>query len=84
MVGVSGIDKKVIVKTIDTYTDQKNRELARIEREEKDKKRLDAMQEAITTRRNEIDAQHSQELKASQDRVRQLEEQQKEEEKNKK
>lgn len=84
MVGVSGIDKKVIVKTIDTYTDQKNRELARIEREEKDKKRLDAMQEAITTRRNEIDAQHSQELKASQDRVRQLEEQQKEEEKTKK
>lgn len=31
MVGVSGISKKVIVKTIDAYTDQKNREHAHIE-----------------------------------------------------
>lgn len=37
IVGVSGIDKKVIVKTTDSYTEQRDRELARIEREENDK-----------------------------------------------
>ncbi len=80
VVGVSGIDKKVIVKTVDTYTDQKNRELARIEREENDKKRLADMQEAISKRREEIDAKNAEDLKASQERVRQMEQQQAEEE----
>lgn len=56
IVGVSGTDKKVIVKTIDTYTDQKNRELARMDREQKGKERLDAMQKEITGRRQKLDA----------------------------
>lgn len=72
MVGVSGIDKKVVVKTIDTYTDQKNRELARIEREENDKRRMTEMQDAIAERRRTMDEQRAQELAASQERVRQM------------
>lgn len=72
IVGVSGIDKKVIVKTIDTYTDQKNRELARIEREENDKRRMTEMQNAITERRRAMDEQSAQELEESQKRVRQM------------
>lgn len=80
MVGVSGIDKKVIVKTIDTYTDQKNRELARLEREENDKRRMAEMQDAITERRRTIDEQRAQELAASQERVRQMEAEQAQEE----
>lgn len=80
MVGVSGISKKVIVKTIDTYTDQKNRELARIEREQKDKERLDSMQKEIADRRQKLDEQHQQELKESQERVRELEKKQAQEE----
>ncbi|MEG1498190.1 MAG: DUF2589 domain-containing protein [Bacteroidales bacterium] len=83
MVGVSGIDKKVIVKTLDTYTDQKNRELARIEREEKDKEHLNAMQIEIKDRREQIDTQHQKELEASQESVRKLEEKQAQEEKEK-
>ncbi len=75
MVGVSGIDKRVIVKTIDAYTDQKNRELARIEREANDKRRLADMQDSISRRREEIDAKSAEELMASQDRVRQFEQQ---------
>lgn len=73
IVGVAGIDKKVIVKTVDTYTDQKNRELARIEREENDKRRMSEMQDAIAERRRAMDEQHAQELAASQERVRQME-----------
>lgn len=80
IVGVSGVDKKVIVKTIDTYTDQKNRELARIDREKQDKARLDAMQQEITSRRKEIDDQQAKDLQASQQRVRELEKKQAEEE----
>lgn len=80
IVGVSGTDKKVIVKTIDTYTDQKNRELARMDREQKGKERLDAMQKEITGRRQKLDAQHQQELEASQQHVRELEKKQAEEE----
>lgn len=72
MVGVSGIDKKVIVKTIDTYTDQKNRELARIEREENDQRRMAEMQNAITERRRTIDEQRARELAESQERVRRM------------
>lgn len=72
MVGVSGIDKKVIVKTIDTYTDQKNRELARIEREESDQRRMAEMQNAITERRRTIDEQRARELAESQERVRRM------------
>ena len=72
VVGVSGVDKNVTVKTIDTYTDQKARELSRLERENNDKKRLADMQDAITKRRQELDAQYQEELKASQDRVRQM------------
>lgn len=72
MVGVSGIDKKVIVKTIDTYTDQKNRELARIEREESDQRRMADMQNAITERRRAMDEQRARELAESQERVRRM------------
>ncbi len=73
IVGVSGIDKKVIVKTVDTYTDQKNRELARLEREQADNRRLAEMQSAITERRKTLDAQHAKELEDSQARVREME-----------
>jgi len=76
IVGVSGADKKVIVKTIDTYTDQKDRELARIEREKEDKRRLTEMQSAITEKRKALDEQHADELAASQARVREMEEEQ--------
>lgn len=76
MVGVSGLDKKVIVKTIDTYTDQKNRELARIEREENDKKRLTDMQSAIEARRKQSEDERVKELAASQKRVQQMEDDQ--------
>ena len=72
MVGVSGIDKKVIVRTIDTYTDQKNRELARIEREESDQRRMAEMQNAITERRRAMDEQRARELAESQERVRRM------------
>lgn len=74
IVGVSGIDKKVTVKTIDTYTDQQERELARLDRENNDKKRLQQMQDALAKRREELDAQYAEELKDSQDRVRQMDE----------
>lgn len=79
IVSVSGTDKKVIVKTIDTYTDQKNRELARMDCEQKGKERLDTMQKEITGRRQKLDAQHQQELEASQQHVRELEKKQAEE-----
>lgn len=81
IVGVSGIDKKAIVKTIDTYTDQKNRELARMDREQKGKERPDAMQKSKTERRQKLDTQHQQKLDASQKPVRVLEEKQAEAEK---
>lgn len=55
IVGISGMDKKVIVRTIDTYTDQKNRELARIERERQDRERLDKMKAEIEAKRVESD-----------------------------
>ncbi|MEG2099638.1 MAG: DUF2589 domain-containing protein [Mucinivorans sp.] len=55
IVGVSGKDKKVIVKTIDTYTDQTNRELARLDREKQDRERLDKMNTAIEEKRTERD-----------------------------
>lgn len=80
IVGVSGTDKKVIVKTVDTYTDQKNRELARLEREADDKRRLADLQASLSERRKALDDEHAQELAASQERVRQLEEEQAREE----
>ena len=55
IVGISGTDKKVIVKTIDTYTDQKNRELARLERERQDRERLEKMKTEIEAKRAEND-----------------------------
>lgn len=54
-VGISGTDKKVIVRTIDTFTDQKNHELARIERERQDRERLDKMKAEIEAKRVESD-----------------------------
>jgi len=85
VVGVSGIDKKVVVKTLDTYTDQKNRELARIEREEKDKQRMDDMKKAIAERREKADAEQAKKLSESQKRIQEQEkESDNEEEKSKK
>lgn len=55
IVGVSGMDKKVIVRTIDTFTDQKNRELARLDRERQDRERLDKMKSEIEAKRAESD-----------------------------
>lgn len=72
LVGVSGTDKKVVVKTIDTYTDQKNRLEARLKREKEDKERLDAMQNKIAEQRTAIDNQHKAELEESQTRVRNM------------
>ena len=80
IVNVSGVDKKVIVKTIDTYTDQVKRELARLNREKKDKERMDAMQKQIEERRQLLDKQHQEELEASQKRIRELEDKQAQEE----
>lgn len=71
IVGVSGTDKKTIVKTIDTYTDQKQRELARLERAESDKKRMTDMQDALAERRKALDEQHAKELAEAQERARQ-------------
>lgn len=76
IVGVSGTDKKIIVKTIDTYTDQKQRELARIEREADDRKKLDKMREEITARRQALDQEHADELAEAQKRAREAEEKQ--------
>ncbi len=59
IVRISGSDKKVVVKTVDTYTDQKNRELARIEREEQDRQRLDDMKRVIAERREKADAEEA-------------------------
>lgn len=75
VVGVSGTDKKVVVKTVDTYTDRHDREVARIEREENDRKRLTRMQEDLAARRKAIDEEHAKELAESQERVRKQEEQ---------
>ena len=55
IVGISGTDKKVIVKTIDAYADQKNRELARLERERQDRERLEKMKAEIEAKRAEND-----------------------------
>lgn len=74
IVGISGKSKQLIVKTIDSYTDQKNRELARLEREQNDQKRLNEMQNAIKERRAQIEAQQAQELSDSQEEVRKQEE----------
>lgn len=76
VVGVSGCDKKVVVKTVDTYTDRKDRELARLEREQEESRRLAALQSAVTERRRALDEQHARELEESQARVRQQEEEQ--------
>lgn len=54
-VGISGKDKKVIVKTIDTFSDHKNRELARLAREKDDRDRLDKINKEIETKRAESD-----------------------------
>lgn len=80
IVGVSGIDKKVVVKTIDVYTDNKNRELARLDREQKDKERLENMQKALQERRGQIDADNERKLKEAQERLRQMELQQQQQE----
>lgn len=80
IVGVSGSDKRVIVKTIDTFTDQKKREIARMEREESDRKRLADMQQAISERRRKIDEDNAKALAESQERVRKMEEEQAREE----
>ncbi len=74
MVGISGTDKKVIVKTLDNYTDHKNRELARIQREDEDKKRLDDMNAAIEARRKTQDEARAKELAEAQERVRKMNE----------
>lgn len=73
MVGVSGTDKKVVVKTIDVYTDQKQREIDRLEREAKDRQRLEDIQNAINERRKAIDDENAQKLKEAQDRVKEME-----------
>lgn len=59
IVGVSGKNKKVIVKTIDTYTDQKNREMARFEREKQDRDRLDKMNAEIEKKRADSDKERN-------------------------
>lgn len=74
IVGVSGTDKKVVVKTIDSFSDQQNREVARLNREEADRKRIAQMQKALDERRAEIDKQIAEELKASQEKVREMDE----------
>lgn len=76
IVGVSGTDKKVIVKTIDTYTEQKKRELARIEREENDKKRVADLQSAVAERRKALDEKSANELDELQKHVREMDEKQ--------
>ena len=80
IVGVSGIDKKVIVKTTDSYTEQRDRELARIEREENDKKRMAALQASLSERRKTLNEERAKELAASQERIRKIEEKQAKEE----
>lgn len=80
IVGVSGIDKKVIVKTTDSYTEQRDRELARIEREENDKKRMTALQASLSERRKTLNEERAKELAASQERIRKIEEKQAKEE----
>lgn len=76
VVGVSGIDKKLIVKTIDTYTDQRERELARLKREEEDERRLAQIQADIEKNRQAADARRAQELKEAQERVRRMDKEQ--------
>ena len=80
IVGVSGIDKKVIVKTTDSYTEQRDRELARIEREENDKKSMAALQASLSERRKTLNEERAKELAASQERIRKIEEKQAKEE----
>lgn len=84
IVGVSGSDKKVIVKTIDTYTDQAEREKARLQREKEDSVRIKKMQDEIAERRKEIDEANSKELvkeqkKLEDERKKQEDEQKKQE-----
>lgn len=69
IVGVSGIDKKIVVKTVDTFTDQQNRELARIEREKADKERLDKLNEELQKKRIEIDKENEKKLKEEQKKL---------------
>lgn len=84
IVGISGTDKKVIVKTIDTYTDQKNRELARIERERQDRERLDKMKAEIEAKRAESDKERDEWNQKAWGTARQeIEEMEKEEERKK-
>lgn len=71
IVGVSGSDKRVIVKTIDTYTDQYNRETARLDREKEDSERIKKMQEDLAARRKEIDEENSKKLKEEQEKLEQ-------------
>lgn len=72
IVGVSGIDKKVIVKTLDVYSDQLSRETARLTRENENKQRLNDMNAKLIQRRKAIDEQHASELAVSQQNVRNL------------
>ncbi len=74
MVGISGVDKKVIVKTLDNYTEQKNRELVRIQREDDDNKRIDDMNAAFEARHETHSEAHAKERAEAQERVRKMDE----------
>ena len=78
IVGVSGSDKKVIVKTIDTYTDQAEREEARLQREMEDSQHIKEMQDKIAKRRKEIDEANS---KKQEEELKKQEDEQKKQEK---
>lgn len=71
IVGISGTDKKVIVKTIDTYTDQKNRELKRLEQEQQDRERLDRMKAEIEEKRAASDKEREEWNKKAWENARQ-------------
>lgn len=66
IVNVSGLSKKVIVKTIDVYSDQKQRDLARIERETESEKRLFDMNKEIEDARAERTKSLAEQLKKDQ------------------
>lgn len=65
-VGVSGISKKTIVKTVDVFTDQQRRKLAQSAREDESARRISIMESEINETHRAREAAYAEQLKRDQ------------------
>lgn len=66
VVSVSGVSKRVVVKTIDVFTDQQKRRLAQLDRENESAKRLSDMEQSIKDAHKTRDDARAEQLKRDQ------------------